>query len=465
MAILLLAAMGGCIKRPHAASEVAHDADEPTRSSNPLDFLGGGEAEFDRLVAPRLGVGRKAVFLAGEHAATRRVQFWIDEIHAMLNRRYPKRMAGIPKPVARIWLNLAPNGFVVPISVCATAPVRFATSGAALEDTSVVSVNFSGVLFSMKRKACRDVGEQRAVHLVEWFTRNVGSCNARLVTESSMSRMEMSGCRLAPPVSEAGLASASGYGFFSTSQVVTITSGFFAFAQREPHLVAVIAHELGHYYRSHPAMWTARFNFFYRLGEENTGRMPVPDPALEDLGAQALRASRQHRRQGEAFRPQDPAAQEILRRALSERLGYWTYEQEADDLAAEWLAYLGFPPEVLMEKIFMLLKHKTAALPPSEFEFNYDQCKALADAGWKNPDGSPATVPIGDFANPHHSLCYRAVTIVRESAAHGSPVAAEPPSLLSPREFADLKSAVAAAETEHQVVAEDTGDLPEGFVE
>ncbi len=412
---------GGCIRFKDANSQIRHTPNEPTRGLNPLDFAGGGNDIFDKLVAPRLGTkDHKALFVPENHPLTERAQFWMDQIDRMLRGHYGERFSHIPKPIARVWINSSPNGFTVPVSVCGSVPVRFGNGVQKLPEDKIASISFAGELFPMPNNRCRVHGAVSPQDMAEWFNRNIASCDMN--PSSDNKELVISKCRLRSEIqpletSQDGI-SANGFGFFSTSQVVTLTSGLFLSLKTEGQLVAVIAHELAHYYRSHPAMSTAKFNFFYKMEKDNPPQKPSPSSELAELGSKAIQSSRGARKPGQGFVVTDPAARAILTRAVKEKLGYYTYEQEADELALEWLALIGITPHVLIEKLFTLLEYNSENITDSDFEYGYARCRALFEKEWKNSDGSDAFVPIGDFSNPHHSLCYRAFNASRELATH-----------------------------------------------
>ncbi len=454
-----------CFRFKGTKSQIHHTPNEPTRSLNSLDFAGGGNDIFDKLVAPRLGTkDHKAIFLPEGDPLTRRAQFWMDQIDLALRSHYKGQFSHIPKPIARIWISASPNGFTVPISVCGLVPVRFGDGIQKLPDDKIASISFSGELFPMPNNRCREHGAVSPQDMAEWFNRNVGSCG--MSASSDNKELVISECKLAstvqqPQSSQDGIR-ASGFGFFSTSQVVTLTSGLFLTLKTEAQLVAVIAHELAHYYRSHPSMSTAKFNFFYKLENYNPPQKPTPSPELIELGIKAIQSSRGARKPGERFVVTDPAARIILAQAATEKLGYYTYEQEADELALEWLALVGIAPQVLIEKLFALLEYNAQSITDSDLEYGYVRCRALFEKNWKNSEGSEVFVPIGDFSNPHHSLCYRAFNASRELTAHRFSVAEPTQRFLGEKQWQELKNSASQLLTANSLNRNnDFASLPE----
>lgn len=108
-------------------------------------------------------------------------------------------------------------------------------------------------------------------------------------------------------------------------------------------------------------------------------------------------------------------------------LGFYTLEQEADELSLEILANIGIPPEWAEQAVFELTldDNQTPELFMQRNSMSYSECKTRRDQHW-GPDasGSYAFVPTGSLTDPHHSHCYRSYNIYREMIAHQFQVAA-----------------------------------------
>jgi len=113
----------------------------------------------------------------------------------------------------------------------------------------------------------------------------------------------------------------------------------------------------------------------------------------------------------------------LFAEAAAKNLGWYTTEQEADDLAAEWLDGIGIDPKALIEssiKLAKLANEKSRRLQPGTVTGTVtgDYCEALYHNDWKNPDGKPAVVPVSNWGDVHHSGCFRAFNTAREIAIH-----------------------------------------------
>ena len=98
------------------------------------------------------------------------------------------------------------------------------------------------------------------------------------------------------------------------------------------------------------------------------------------------------------------------------RIGLYTTEQEADDLAAEWVNALGFSTGQAIDGWITYLEYfERGWAPPGQLSAR--ECRALHDSDFK--DGRAfVTVWLGDLDSAHHAGCYRVYNIWREQRAH-----------------------------------------------
>lgn len=99
----------------------------------------------------------------------------------------------------------------------------------------------------------------------------------------------------------------------------------------------------------------------------------------------------------------------------NEKLGHYTFEQEADEIGLEISRAIGIPLEATMQALFKLseMKYKRGILIQFPGHVDYVTCKNEYEEGFKNP------ITIGDFRDPHHSYCYRIYHIHREAKERG----------------------------------------------
>jgi len=115
---------------------------------------------------------------------------------------------------------------------------------------------------------------------------------------------------------------------------------------------------------------------------------------------------------------------DIERRQAGNHLGFYTAEQEADEIALELLAAVGLDPKEAIEAELSKPEHPVPARPGEPAApLGVAECRAAYARDFKNPDGSEVFVSLGPLADPHHSTCYRVYNMSREIAAHAYRVA------------------------------------------
>ncbi|MEY4631520.1 MAG: hypothetical protein RIQ81_1640 [Pseudomonadota bacterium] len=110
-----------------------------------------------------------------------------------------------------------------------------------------------------------------------------------------------------------------------------------------------------------------------------------------------------------------------LQDAFDKRVGYYTQEQEADEVATEWLGEIGIDPKAAAETFLRIGKwseSEGSKASASLLETPADHCEKLYQNGWSDDNGKFTFVAIGNFTDPHHHTCYRAFNVDREIRAH-----------------------------------------------
>jgi hypothetical protein len=138
-----------------------------------------------------------------------------------------------------------------------------------------------------------------------------------------------------------------------------------------------------------------------------------------------------------AFVDQDKQSLGVLNKVHDLRLGQFTTEQEADDEAAEWIAGLGLDPKLGVESMRSLGAGMKMGLGGNILA--EADCDRLWKAGWLGADGNYSFVPVGNFTDPHHSVCYRMFNIDREIKAHNLAVQGVAPVATGPS-WAELQA-------------------------
>jgi hypothetical protein len=96
-------------------------------------------------------------------------------------------------------------------------------------------------------------------------------------------------------------------------------------------------------------------------------------------------------------------------RAKSLRFGYYTREQEADEMAVAHLAAIGIDPRNAVEMVLTDGKALEERLgEPALPLISARACEPLYRHQWRDSTGAEVYVHVGDLADTHHSMCYRA---------------------------------------------------------
>jgi hypothetical protein len=105
------------------------------------------------------------------------------------------------------------------------------------------------------------------------------------------------------------------------------------------------------------------------------------------------------------------------------RIGLYTTEQEADDLALEWVNLLGFSTDEAIGGWLTYLDYFAQGYT-APGELSVAECRSLYESSFKQGRAF-VTVSLGDLQSAHHSGCYRVYNLWREQRAHKYVPAAE----------------------------------------
>jgi Zn-dependent protease with chaperone function len=99
-------------------------------------------------------------------------------------------------------------------------------------------------------------------------------------------------------------------------------------------------------------------------------------------------------------------------------IGWYTTEQEADEIGAELVASVGIEPSAMPSSLFDLFKYVHERGSKMMKGVDYNTCKKLAANNFGIGTGSIRSVAIGDWVDTHHDMCYRIYNISRDSLSH-----------------------------------------------
>lgn len=102
-----------------------------------------------------------------------------------------------------------------------------------------------------------------------------------------------------------------------------------------------------------------------------------------------------------------------------EQLGWYTEEQEADDILLEIVQLAGIPfDNAISYRVKALTQWSKESKIPVVGQFEAAACMKAYERGWKNELGEPLVVPVGMWEDQHHSACYRLYNVTEEIRRH-----------------------------------------------
>jgi hypothetical protein len=428
--------------------EADHTAGDPTFAQHEWLWANESLTEFEQQARveaeqPDNWTG-PARFLPVDHPMTQRLQFWVDRLDDAFRSRFPEKLKATPKPKILVRKSPEPNAWVSAIPVSWDVKTRVAgaddagappsvdpsassdagIADADLDDASVPpapappATSRELVLFQngnvyssfapMTFERAHD-GDKLST-FVKFHNDNFAKCRMEATAEGLVFS------ELCAPPSGLDKRRGERLSYYATATHVTFTTGYVMRLLVEDRIVSTLSHELGHYYRSHVNMPTDVVNYFYSL-EGAHAHKPPPDPRAIEATAKA----REKIRDGSWDFTEENALMK------EKGFGFYTTEQEADEIALELLSMVGIPPGVAIDKILDNLKMADewgGEGDPNAIK--WAECAMLREQGWRDADGKLVSVPVGDPSNAHHNSCFRAFNMSREIAAHRYQVGQRP---------------------------------------
>lgn len=434
LAIGVLAALPlvacGVLADDASTQESAHTEGEPTFAQHPWLWADESEEEFRRNAVDNSSswMGR-AEFLPLDHPMTQRLQFWVDRMDEVLRTAYPEKLRATPKPVlivrksetANAWVSGIPITWAVPTQLAGGAPAAVdagdpdgGEAGAPAEPAAagalMLSRNGTVRVAEVTTTFDRAFSREALGELASFYNKGFSKC--RLDARGGEQLLFSEACASPRGVSQRRGARLT---YYATGKHVTFTTGYIMQLLDEDRVISTLAHELGHYYRSHSNVPTDVVNYFYSLDEAHAHK-PPPDPRYIEQTARA----REKLRDRGTWTEENALMRE-------QHLGFYTTEQEADEIALELMAKIGVPPGVAVDKVLNMLKsteERGGERDPDAI--GWAECAMLREHGFRDADGKEVSVPVGDPSNAHHNLCFRAYNMSREINAHRYSVAERP---------------------------------------
>ena len=294
--VLIVAAFStACRDGGPSVSALRHDAGQPVNSIDAWNWTNDTENDYFDIVAAFSGVSTdRNRYLAASEPLRQRLDHWVGAIYDALKAAHPEALQNVPRPEVQVYVTDDINAFVAAIPVCLTnVAVDFGGGGAVVDNVMLYDGEFAAVAVKDGDQPCLKKVATRA-EVDDRIARNFTSHNCHVeVKEAAVAGVDQftlvpgAECALAPAM--ASLAGAKQLSVLSTSHWVTVFTGIVK-DMSEKQLVGVLAHELGHYFRSHVTM-SYRYDYAYKLAFDRPGTMPQrPSAAADDSEERELAA-------------------------------------------------------------------------------------------------------------------------------------------------------------------------------
>lgn len=437
LAIAPLAACAAISDDDTASQEANHTAGDPTYAQNEWLWANETADEFRTNAGANAWMGEVPEYLPLDHPMTQRLQFWMDRLDEALRAANPEKLTNVPKPQVIIQKSAVINAWVSPLPVNWHVRVRLeggqaADAGsdaevdaAAFADAAVdpdagapvpaapppdtMLLYNNGQVWAPGSAAIdRPHTTAKLDEFAKFINDGFAKCRAKVVDETFVLG---EGCMRGDPAMP---PEAPELQYYATSRFITFTSAYILLELDEDRLIATMAHEMGHFYRSHINMPVDAVNYFYSLDQSHTHK-PEPDPRTLEQTAKVRAKLR-----GEIAITDWNEENALMK---ERRLGFYTIEQEADEIGLELMAKIGVPPSVSIEDMFgFLAKYPESSVGGTD----YAECAAQRENGFRDDNGNLVSPPVGDPSNTHHNSCFRIFNMQQEINAHRYAIGTRP---------------------------------------
>ncbi len=438
----LLITLGACQSLSQPPSKLQHDLGQMIDQSVPYQWVDISDNEYRDILMyehEKEFKLKKSGIAPPQHPARQRIQYHMDQIDALLRENFPDQLKNVPPPKAQLILTRDSNAVIYPISQCLSRRVQMQGSTSKRETRYLEFTRSTGRLDEDrapdKPVLCLDrsftAAETQAI--LDWNFAEVQGCSYRIEgagLQLGSDCIELFNDRENVP------ESAKDFAFEAVPSAITFYAGLLIDG-REDLLIFDIAHEMAHYYRAHVVVAGSHFGVYYELKEKNPTARPQPSARLASFAREMaeLIAAMGSRGVAALSAPQKIRWRELQTQAYDQSIGQYTREQEADELGLELLVAYGVAPEVAVENLLETLRLddlRAKRRPAPQDPWDYARCKDGFDRRWQSDEERPLFVPIGDYSEEHHSLCYRAFNLSRELEVHPYQASGGKPKLLPP---------------------------------
>lgn len=263
------------------SSEIKHDAGQPTRTNSPYFWTSLTTNEFlnSQGITP---ASQKTLLFTENDPMVVRLQHWVDKLDTKLREVYPDRLKPVPKPVVRLINSPIKNAFVAATQICFDN-VQFSFTGHSYptpisSEITSAAANFNGWSIAIGSSGCHH--EVITAPLLEKHLSLLNSAEkgcklkVNILDKDRLMVTPIDECPLDSMMANENSDPSHTYIPFN---VPAVSRDFVVYTSiledtPEDEIIAVIYHELGHYYRTHGSFIT--HDYLYHLTNENPASVP-----------------------------------------------------------------------------------------------------------------------------------------------------------------------------------------------
>ena len=281
--IVFFGAVASCGKAPQSTE--SHDDGKIVRSSLSTNWIVMDRASF----LTRVLQTTEKDALPANSFSTLRLQSWIDKIDAYARKRDPNLLASIPKPNVIVLKTSEANAYVASTPVCYNVKVTYGNGHKSAPNGVYIDKSLDLLDVDIPPNfPCINTEVSDLPAIAEEISKRGQSCSFKVSPDGIQIP---SSCGTVDPAYKGGFT-ASKLFLLKTPNWFVVLSGIVDLLKNEESLVGVLAHELGHYYRSHSNVYKNEYDFYYTQKEAgNPNHKPVRDESLENFGRSVFKAS------------------------------------------------------------------------------------------------------------------------------------------------------------------------------
>ncbi len=373
-------------------SQLKHDLDLESTTRSPHHY----EKDYDDLIYKKAISKSRGIdeikILSDSHPLTVRLQYWVQKIATVAHRINPSQLQKILTPKVKVIKTNSKSIFVFGKLVCSEKSrliinpdidspmeVKSLLNKKKLEDCAFEKPHIDHFKFSLGKAMFyenRHTVKCGEIRLEEKEGILTGYVNCQGIEKMAVNNLH----------------------YERAQPFITVSSGFLDENISEEDIIAILAHELGHYYMDHVNQeidWY-RYNYFFRIDKHNDSNAPKLTKLSKEENKSVdeyLNAYKSHVKRQIVLTKNKLKIKE--ERVVNLGLGQYTTEEEADHISAELLNSLGINPEILSSVFKKRFR-------PGYCEMRLEERKKY----------------ISSIRDPHHDKCYRAFSVIEDIKRH-----------------------------------------------